>query len=103
MKTIRFTERRTVDYLDGVGERVYEDGSTHTLRDDKAERWVKRQAAVYVADPEPVAPPAPPPPPAPAPEPAPAPAPEPAPSLAPVEPPAAPAAPAVKPASKKRK
>lgn len=52
MKTIRFTERRTVDYMDGEGVQVYEDGSTHTLRDDKAQRWVTRNAAEFVDAPE---------------------------------------------------
>jgi hypothetical protein len=47
MRTVRFLERRTVDYLDGAGEQVYEAGSVHTFRDDKAQRWVTRNAAVY--------------------------------------------------------
>jgi hypothetical protein len=50
MKTIRFLERRTVDYMDGAGELIYEVDSVHTLRDDKAQRWVTRGAAVFVDD-----------------------------------------------------
>lgn len=47
MKAVRFLETRTVDF--GDGPITYEAGSVHTLRDDKAQRWVTRAAAVYVA------------------------------------------------------
>jgi hypothetical protein len=47
-KTIRFTEAAEVDYLDGAGVRKYAEGSTHTLRSDKADRWIRRSKAVDV-------------------------------------------------------
>jgi hypothetical protein len=48
-KTIRFTEAAEVDYLDGAGLRKYVEGSTHTMRSDKADRWIRRSKAVDVA------------------------------------------------------
>jgi hypothetical protein len=47
-KTIRFTEAAEVDYLDGAGLRKYAEGSTHTMRSDKADRWIRRSKAVDV-------------------------------------------------------
>jgi hypothetical protein len=47
-KTIRFTEAAEVDYLDGAGLRKYVEGSTHTMRADKADRWIRRSKAVDV-------------------------------------------------------
>lgn len=47
-KTIRFTEAAEVDYLDGAGVRKYAEGSTHTMRSDKADRWIRRSKAVDV-------------------------------------------------------
>lgn len=47
-KTIRFTEAAEVDYLDGAGVRRYAEGSTHTMRSDKADRWIRRSKAVDV-------------------------------------------------------
>lgn len=47
-KTICFTEPAEVDYLDGSGRQTYAEGSTHTLRADKADRWIRRNKAVEV-------------------------------------------------------
>lgn len=47
-KTIRFTEAAEVDFLDGAGLRKYAEGSTHTMRSDKADRWIRRSKAVDV-------------------------------------------------------
>lgn len=47
-KTIRFTEAAEVDFLDGAGLRRYAEGSTHTMRSDKADRWIRRSKAVDV-------------------------------------------------------
>lgn len=47
-KTIRFTEAAEVDYLDGHGLRRYAEGSEHTMRSDKADRWIRRSKAVDV-------------------------------------------------------
>ena len=47
-KTVRFSESAEVDYLDGAGVRRYPAGSVHTLRSDKADRWIRRGKAVLI-------------------------------------------------------
>jgi hypothetical protein len=48
MKTIQFIEDREFDY--GAGIVLHKAGDRVELRDDKAQRWVTRGAAVYVGD-----------------------------------------------------
>jgi hypothetical protein len=47
-KTVLFVEDAQVDYLDGQGLRKYREGERHTMRSDKADRWIRRNKAVEV-------------------------------------------------------
>lgn len=48
MKKVRFVENADVDY--GDGPIYYKEGSVHTMRDDKAQRWINRGKAVLETD-----------------------------------------------------
>lgn len=61
-KVILFVEDAQVDYLDGEGLRSYREGERHTMRSDKADRWIRRNKAVEVRVAELAAPAAAPPP-----------------------------------------
>lgn len=47
MKTIRFTQAQTLR-RPGKPDVAYDEGSEHTLRDDRAEHWLRRNVAVEV-------------------------------------------------------
>lgn len=50
-KTIRFTSTQVVKFNDqpGKADLVYEEGKEYTLREDRANRWLRRGVAVDVA------------------------------------------------------
>ena len=48
---IRFTEDRWLDTEDRTKEPKFKKGSTHDLPESSAFRWVRRDVAVYVAEP----------------------------------------------------
>ncbi len=47
-KTVKFTDLTEIDFQDGQGKLVYKVDSVHTLRADKADRWIRRGRAVEV-------------------------------------------------------